>query len=192
MRAGPLRGRSEPMTRALATLRATRDHGATGLLLISGPAGVGKTAVLQEICRQATRMKVRVAYAKCDRIAQVAPGAPIVAALRAGRDPLATGPEYEEIVQAVGEPLQLADRLASYLEGVAVAGPVLIAIDDLQWADRVSLFLLRTLVPRLIGLPVIWVFASRECESIADLAGYELVPDEQLRLEHPKGAVPCR
>jgi len=170
------------MARALSALRGTRDHGTTGLLLISGPAGIGKTAVLREICQQATRMKVRVARVKCDHIEQVAPGTPVVAALRAGPDPLATEREYEKIVQVAGEPLLLAELIASHLEGVAVAGPVLIAIDDLQWADRVSLFLLRTLVPRLIGLPVLWLFASREQEIAADVAGYEPVQDEQLRL----------
>ena len=170
------------MARALSALRATRDHGASGLLLISGPAGIGKTAVLREICQQATRMNVRVASAKCDHIEQVSPGAPVIAALRAGHDPLVAEREYETIVKAAGEPLLLAERIASSLERAAAAGPVLIAIDDLQWADRVSRFLLRTLVPRLIGMPVMWLFASREQEIAADLAGYEPVHVEDLRL----------
>ena len=107
-------------------------------------------------------MKFRVATSKCDQIEQVWPGAPVIAILRAGRDPLATAAEYEQITRLVSEPLLLADRIASRLENAAMAGPVLIVIDDLQWADRVSRFALRMLISRLIGLPAAWVLASRD------------------------------
>jgi len=170
------------MARALSALRGTRDHGGSGVLLITGPAGIGKTALLREIRQQAARMNVRVAGAKCDQIEQVAPGAPIIAALRSGRDPLTTTQEYEQIARLTGEPLLLAERIAAHLESVAADGPLLIAIDDLQWADRISLFLLRTLVPRLIGLPVMWLFASRDHDSAAELAGHDPLPGEDLRL----------
>jgi len=62
---------------------------------------------------------------------------------------------YEQIAGLVSEPLLLADRIASRLEDLAAVHPLLIAVDDLQWADRVSRFLLRSLLPRLAGLPVV-------------------------------------
>src|SRR6266496_1409332 len=137
VRSGPLRGRSEPMTRALSVLRATRQHGVSSVVLISGPAGIGKTVLLAEICEQAVRMKIRVAGSKCDPIEQVWPGAPVIATLRAGPDPLTSAGEYEQIAGTVAEPLVLADRIASRLEDVAAAQPLLIAIDDIQWAATV-------------------------------------------------------
>ena len=148
-------------------------------MLLSGPAGIGKTALLAGICQQATRMNIRVAWSKCDPIEQVWPGAPVIAALRAGRDPLTTAGEYEQIAGVVSEPLLLAERIASRLEDLAAVQPLLIAIDDLQWADRVSRFLLRSLVSRLAGLPVVWMFASRDDRVGVDLAGHDSV-----RLEH--------
>jgi predicted ATPase len=75
------------MASALSALRSSCQHGTSASVLISGPAGIGKTALLAEICEQATRMKIRVGWSKCDPIEQVWPGAPVIAALRAGRDP---------------------------------------------------------------------------------------------------------
>src|SRR5258708_8010097 len=106
-------------------------------------------------------MKIRVGWSKCDPIEQVWPGAPVIAALRAGRDPLTTAGAYEQIAGLVSEPLLLADRIVSGLEDLAAARPLLIAIDDLQWADRVSRVLLRSLVARLAGPALGGVVASR-------------------------------
>jgi len=170
------------MASALSALRGASQHGTSASVVISGPAGIGKTALLTEICEYATRMKIRVGRSKCDPIEQVWPGAPVIAALRAGRDPLTTAGEYEQIAGVVSEPLLLADRIASCLEDLAVARPLLFAIDDLQWADRVSRFLLRSLLSRLAGLPVVWMFASRDDPIGIDLAGYDVVRSEYLRL----------
>ena len=170
------------MASAQSALRSSCQHGTSASVLISGPAGIGKTALLAEICELATRMKIRVGWSKCDPIEQVWPGAPVIAALRAGRDPVTTAEQYEQIAALVSEPLLLADRIASVLEELAAVEPLLIAIDDLQWADRVSRFLLRSLVSRLAGLPVVWIFASRDDPNGIDLAGYDVVRREYLRL----------
>src|SRR3984957_16878445 len=182
VRSGPLRGRSEPMATALSALRGACQHGLSASVLISGPAGIGKTALLAEICQQATRMKIRVGWSKCDPIEQVWPGAPVIAALRAGRDPLTTTGEYEQIAGVVSEPLLLAERIASRLEDLAAAYPLLVAIDDLQWADQVSRFLLRSLVSRLAGFPVGWMFPSRDDRIEVDLAGHGIVRREHVQL----------
>src|SRR3984885_4776620 len=182
MRAGPLRGRSEPMASALSALRGACQHGTSSSVQISGPAGIGKTALLAEICQQATRSKIRAGRSTCDPIEQVWPGAPVIAALRAGRDPLTLAAEYEQIAGAVSEALLLADRIASRLEDIAAVQPLLIAIDDLQWADRVSRFLLRSLLPRLAGLPVVWMLASRDNPIGIDLASHDILRREHLQL----------
>ncbi len=170
------------MASALSALRGASQYGTSSSVVISGPAGIGKTALLAEICEHATRMKIRVGRSKCDPIEQVWPGAPVIAALRAGRDPLTTAGEYEQIAGVVSEPLLLADRIASRLEDLAAVHPLLIAIDDLQWADRVSRFLLRSLLSRLAGLPVVWMFASRDDSIGIDLAGHDIVRREYLQL----------
>ena len=170
------------MASALSVLRGASQRGTSASVVICGPAGIGKTALLAEICEHATRMKIRVGRSKCDPIEQVWPGAPVIAALRAGRDPLIAAGEYEQIAGVASEPLLLADRIASRLEDFATVHPLLIAIDDLQWADRVSRFLLRSLLSRLAGLPVVWMFASRDDSIGIDLTGFDVVRREYLQL----------
>ena len=180
MQFGPLRGRSEPMARALSVVRSVRQHGAGGVVLVCGPAGIGKTALLAEVCRQAERMQVRPAIGACDPIEQVSPCAPVIAALRSGREPLVTVQQYEQIVASLHEPLLLVERIASALEQAAAAGPILIAIDDVQWADNVSRFVIRALLSRRLGLPVVWLLAGRDIDT--DLLGPDHTRVEHIRL----------
>jgi DNA-binding CsgD family transcriptional regulator/tetratricopeptide (TPR) repeat protein len=182
VRSGPLRGRSEPMASALSALRSASQHGTSSSVVISGPPGIGKTALLAEICEHATRMKIQVGRSKCEPIEQVWPGAPVIATVRSGPDPLTTAEQYERIAGVISEPLLLADRIACRLEDLAAVHPLLVAIDDLQWADRVSRFLLRSLLSRLAGLPVVWLFASRDDPIGLDLAGPGTVRREHLHL----------
>jgi DNA-binding CsgD family transcriptional regulator len=170
------------MASALSALRGTCQHGTSACVVICGPAGIGKTALLAEICQQATRMGIRVGWGRCDPVEQVWPGAPVIAALRAGRDPLTTAGVYEQIAGVASEPLVLADRVACCLEDLAAVQPLLVAIDDLQWADRVSRFLLRSLLSRLAGLPVVWMFTSRDDPAGLDLTGPGTVRREHLHL----------
>ncbi len=98
--------------------------------MVSGAPGIGKTAMLGEVCRQATRMQLRVASGRCEPIRQVNPGAPVIAALRTGRRPLADAGEYPQIVELADQPLLLAERIAAVIECAAAAGPVLVSLDD--------------------------------------------------------------
>ena len=58
----------------------------------------------------------------------------------------------------------------------------MVALDDLQWADRTGAFIVRTLIPRLAGLPVVWVLASRSDDERAAWFGSDPIRVERLRL----------
>ncbi|MFI9762527.1 AAA family ATPase [Streptomyces sp. NPDC051963] len=179
---GPLRGRSEEMARALAVVRAAARYGRGGVLLVSGPAGIGKSALLSEVRRQSSALKLRVVGGKCDEIEQVSPGAPVIALLRSGRRPLLDASEYEEISAAASEPLLVAERIAARLAVAATAHPLVITLDDAQWVDRTSRFLLRALVSRLAGQPVVWVFAGRDSGLEGDLVCGDPILVEEIPL----------
>jgi len=182
VRPAVLRGRAQPMARALTMLRSADRHGSGGVMLVCGPAGIGKTALLAEVCLQADRMGVRSLVGRCEPIEHLQPAAPLIAALRAAREPLVTGEQFEQIIRAAHEPLLLAERIADAIEQAAAAGPVLVVIDDVQWADRVSRFIIRTLLSRLLGLPVVWLLASRDDDLRADVIGLDVAVVEHIRL----------
>ena len=132
-----LRGRSEPAAHALAAVRSACRHGSGSLIMVSGPPGIGKTAFLAEVRRQASRMDVTAVSGKCDPLRQVSTGAPVIAMLRAGRRPLAGAEEYGQIVRLSDQPLLLAERIAAAFERAAAAQPVLASgLAALQRRDR--------------------------------------------------------
>jgi tetratricopeptide (TPR) repeat protein len=187
---GPLRARDEELAAALGVVRRPPAHAASGVVLISGDAGIGKTALLSEICRQATQMRIRVARSKCDEIGQACPGAPIIGLLRSGPDPLLTAAEFQEITGLIGEPLVLVDRSAGHLERLTGGHRIMIAVDDVQWADRLSRYALRSLIARLAGRPVVWVLASRSGDAGLAVSAADIVGVEHIRLDPlPRGVL---
>jgi DNA-binding CsgD family transcriptional regulator len=156
-----LRGRSDAMSRALGALRRAAATGQGALVVISGEPGIGKSAVLRAVVEQAGRTGFVVGSGKAEQGDQIAPGAPLLVSLRSGRRPLLPGDAFASLAPLYDKPLWLVDGIGALLEELALQTPVLIAIDDVQWADRLTRFALRVLPARLAGSPVVWVVTSR-------------------------------
>src|SRR5262249_60644546 len=60
-----------------------------------------------------------------------------------------------------GSPILLADRLGEMIVDYTRTRPLLVILDDMQWADDLTAFALRALVPALAGEPVLWLVAPR-------------------------------
>jgi DNA-binding CsgD family transcriptional regulator/tetratricopeptide (TPR) repeat protein len=181
-RYGPLRGRDDVLATALRVVRRAHDHRASGVVLVSGAPGIGKTALLSEITRQAGLMHIRVARSKCDETGQAYLGAPILGLLRAGRDPLIAAADFEALTDLTDNPLVLVDRVAGHLQAVAATHRVLIVVDDVHWADPVSHYALRSLIPRLAGCSVVWVLASRSRADDVRVSAADMVEVEHISL----------
>ncbi len=87
-----------------------------------------------------------------ERAGQAAPGAPWLDGLRNRVEAAAHQPPSPQSEQVV-----LFDEYAAVLEGIATVHPVLLVIDDLQWADHGSIALLWHLARRLDGHRVLVV-----------------------------------
>jgi DNA-binding CsgD family transcriptional regulator/tetratricopeptide (TPR) repeat protein len=158
--AGPrLRGR-EPEQAILADLIAGTAGGTAGIVVIDGPAGIGKSRLVQHAARLATEQGFIVAAARSDELDQVTPLGPLLAALRAS-EPAIIGDDRLLGPGLADQRLWLLDQLHAALETAATAQPVLICIDDLQWADHATLQAAAALPAQLFSVPIAWILARR-------------------------------
>jgi ATP/maltotriose-dependent transcriptional regulator MalT len=138
----------------VAALTALLDEAAGGdgrLVFLGGEAGVGKTALASALA-EAAAGRVAIRRGGCDNLTTAAALGPIVEAV----------PELADVLEgdAGVDRLQLFRRLRSELS----AGPCLLLLEDVHWADEATLDLLRVLGRRLTGLPVLVVASFREDE----------------------------
>ncbi|MGI3786183.1 MAG: AAA family ATPase, partial [Janthinobacterium lividum] len=165
-----LRERQHELDQAHEALVRAAAAGVGRVLVVTGEPGIGKTAVLDAVRRDALTMGAAVGFGKADEVNQITPGAPVLLALRSGAAPLLDDAGYRSLAPLHDKPLWLVDQLVELLEVRARDGLVLVVLDDMQWADQLSQFLVRALASRLVGSPVVWVLAAR-APSASVLAG---------------------
>ncbi len=152
-------GRDVELAALRSSLEATAQ-GSGGCDVLAGQPGIGKSRLIEEARLIAGGLGITVAAGGAIELDRVAPARTLTSALRdlggqlaaLGRSP-ADGP---------GEPaLPYIDDLAEALDRFARSRPLLVAIDDMQWADELSALALRILVPTLAASPVRWLLARR-------------------------------
>lgn len=161
-------------------------------VLISGPAGIGKTRLLDESGEHARALGFEVLRARGGEL-ESGYGFGVVRQLLESTLVRATGTERDELLSGAAalaravfaasapEPDRgAADPTQPVLHGLywlvanlAERAPLLLAIDDVQWADEPSLRFLVYLARRLEGTPIVLLLAVR--------SGEESVEPELLR-----------
>lgn len=165
--------------RAVAACMAAARNGRGGALFVLAEAGLGKTTVLEEACRTAGD-DVLVVKARCDPMeTSLAFGfmSQVVHGLGGGDDLWTPATD-----RADGRTATLY-RSLQWLEERAHS-PVLVALDDLQWADPDSLVLLGFLCRRLRRLPVAVIGALRPWPAVAADLAWSLVHRGDATIEH--------
>lgn len=203
-----------------AALREALDaasRGAGTLCLIQGPAGIGKTALLDDVRRQADDLRFRVRAARAAELERdIALGVvrqlveePVRRATDAERTALLAGAAglAAPVLFLADDPsavstVDTADRRAPVVHGLywltanlAAQAPLLLAVDDVQWADAASLRFLVYLSRRLEGLPILVVATIRTGERAADadaLAELTLAPTTNVLNPQPLTAAAVR
>lgn len=151
------------------------QQGHSGVLIVEGAAGIGKTALLRVLGEQAAAAGVETLTARCSELERdfgfgvvrqllearvIRAGESQRAELLAGAAGLA-GPVLGLESGSVGDSFAALHGLYWLVANLAVGGPVVLAIDDLHWADEPSLRWLIYLCHRLEGLPVLMVASTR-------------------------------
>ncbi|MGH3854039.1 MAG: ATP-binding protein [Pseudonocardiaceae bacterium] len=165
-RGGELAG----ISKAVAAVRA--GHG--GVLVIQGAAGIGKSALLGALCGQAAPAGLQILAARASDLERDF-GFGMVRQLLETRIVRATESERAELLAGAaglagpvlglgggsGDSFAALHGLYWLVANLAAVGPVVLACDDLQWADEPSLRWLVYLCHRLEGLPVLVAITTR-------------------------------
>ena len=160
---GTLRDSSELLERAvhLSTLdtRVTdvASNSRGSLVLVSGEAGVGKTALLRRFC-DGQGPTARVLWGTCDALFTPRPLGPLFEIAEA------TGGELEALVTGGGKAHEVSAALA---REVARRPPAVVVLEDLQQADGATLDVIRLLARKAGTIPALLIASYREDELTA-------------------------
>jgi len=139
--ASPMRGRAAEYDAVLSLLASTAE-GQGKVLLVEGDPGTGKSLLLTAAAREARARGFSLVTVVADELSQATPLAPLLSAIHA--TPTA------------------APSLATVftrLEAIAAACPVLVTVDDVQWADQATMHAFRSLRHLLASYPLSWILA---------------------------------
>jgi DNA-binding NarL/FixJ family response regulator len=137
------------------------SDGAQAVVIVEGAAGMGKSRLLAEVSTIARGLGTRVGTSAADPSETVVELATLLAALFDGAEPLLDPREFTALHAPPEQRFWLLRDLQALLERAALESPLLIAIDDAQWADGGTAAAIRTLPMRLMGLPIAWIIALR-------------------------------
>ncbi|MGI5492674.1 AAA family ATPase [Microtetraspora malaysiensis] len=139
--------------RELAAVAELLDRAGTGeraTLLIDGEPGTGKTTLLARAAERAATRGFGLAAGGAEELDRLIPLNPLLSAF--DDLPGESDPAPESLERRV-------ERLRTHMEKRIAAGPLLVTLDDLQWADPATLMAVRTLHCRLSSRPLAWLLA---------------------------------
>jgi DNA-binding SARP family transcriptional activator len=159
-------GRDFELARLAQSVDAARE-GVGSAAVVLGEPGIGKTRLLEELADRARQQGVAVAWARCPESGAIPPFWPITevstqlvaagaieATLVAPLD--VVGPDGGSSPQTLFDLYQL---VATAMRNASV--PMLVVVDDLQWADVDSLRMLGDLAAELSRSPLLLCVAAR-------------------------------
>jgi DNA-binding CsgD family transcriptional regulator len=146
--------RSEALRALEDALAAVRDTGRGRLVFVSGEAGVGKTALVRRFAASAGGTG-HVLWGDCDALAAPRPLGPLLDVANV------IGGELAGLVEAGALPHDVALALMRELSD---RKPVVLVLEDVQWADGATLDVLRLVGRRVEQLPVLLLASYRDTE----------------------------
>ncbi|HEU5279785.1 MAG TPA: BTAD domain-containing putative transcriptional regulator [Gaiellaceae bacterium] len=164
--------------------------GSFALIQIEGEAGLGKTRLLDELT--ASLAGVRVGRVSCSELQQHLPYVPLAAALRDALHGVALDsdrlPALCEVLPElrVGDPAAAfaeVDALEALVEAIVSAAPLVLLLDDLQWADSSTIRAISYLQQRGAGIRAALVAALGVEEAPPDHLARRLRPTTVVCLE---------
>lgn len=199
----PSRGRRETFVGRAPFLAALWEIWTEGLASrslqiasIQGPAGIGKTRLVDELMRRLAAEGVCTARAVCNPYDRSSPFEPMYELLKALKSiPVALNQEIEQAQNS--ESPSTIDAIVTELSNTLASEPSAIFIDDWQWADDATRLALSKLVTKQLHKPLMLVLTSRNVPAdewlvmnshqfvLPSFTSKEIVERAELLLEKP-------
>ncbi|MEW2288464.1 AAA family ATPase [Streptomyces sp. NPDC047841] len=157
-----LRGREAELDVLRTLIDSVARTGGGALTVLRGEPGIGKTTLLTETVARAQAAGFSVGLGKADELHHLVPLSSLATCVLHGDRPLLAGDALVDLTRRHDQRIWLVERLAEAIEDRAGGGPLLIALDDVQWADPLSRFALKQLPGRLRTSPVLWLLTERQ------------------------------
>jgi len=167
---GPLLDR---LRRAVAELAGGRG----GSVWFDGEPGIGKTALLAEGLRNAAAVGARPGWASGDELAKRRPLSLLLDCLAAADPDPPARARLQELREETGN--AAVERAVALVRDIGATRPLVLVVDDLQWADEATLLAWRSLHQLIRHLPLLLVAASRPAARNRPLALLRRVLAEQ-------------
>lgn len=185
----PFSGRADLVDGLLATWKRCRTEERGACVLISGEPGMGKTRLASELARRAHDDGATVLFGRCDEELGV-PFQPFVEALShqvmgdAGADLAWLGPSPGELARLVPtvriafpmvevaersgdaevDQYRLFEAVGGWLRAAARPSGLVLVLDDVHWAARPTLLLLRHVLRAMDAAPLLVVATYRDTD----------------------------
>jgi DNA-binding CsgD family transcriptional regulator len=150
------------------------------LILLGGEAGIGKTTLAKDVAREATARGAAVLAGYCYDLTNTPPYGPWLD-LVATYHPTDTQPQPPAAfaggtLGGVTSQAALFAEVRRFVAELGAAGPVVLVLEDLHWADPASLELLRHIAPQTGSLPLLLVATYRVDELTRHNPFYQQIP----------------
>ncbi len=176
----PLIGRETELAR-LRHAVGEAWQGRGRVVVIGGEGGIGKSRVVEELSADAVRRGGRVLVGRCYETEQILPFGPWVNAMRkghvlseiagAGALPAAWQSELTRLFPELGalppvvdsaQNLRLFEAMSHGVERLTRTQPLLLVLEDVHWADEMSLRLVAFVARKIPSWSVLMVVTARE------------------------------
>jgi DNA-binding CsgD family transcriptional regulator len=174
----------EDETRFLGAALDRISAGRSAIALVEGEAGIGKSRLLHDTLATARNRGIQVLAANARELERTRPfgvAAEALGCVRSSDDPRRAaiaallsrhGADDRRPITVTSDPglqFRAVDACTDLLEETALTGPLVLAVDDLQWADPSSLLTLGAAARRLTDLPVALVGCFRPTPRATEL-----------------------